>query len=58
MTDRNQTLHRVPIKYKKQKVACPLNCVKAESGLRCNKYWRNCTIYIEEIKKKNKTLQK
>ena len=53
MIDRNQTLHRVPIKYRKQKVACSLNCVKAESGLRCNKYWRKCAIYMKEIKKKN-----
>jgi len=45
MTDRNQTLHRVKIKYRKQEVACPLNCVKAETCLRCNKYWTKCNIY-------------
>ena len=49
MNDRNKTLHRVQIKYTKQKVACPLNCERAESGLRCNKYWEKCSIYKNTI---------
>lgn len=47
---KNKTLHRVKIKYKKQNVACPLNCVKAEPCLRCNKYWNKCSIYEKSLK--------
>jgi len=50
MLERNKTLHRVQVKLIKQKVACPLNCERAETGLRCNKYWEKCAIYKEILK--------
>ena len=50
MLGRNKMLHRVKIEYKIDKsVACPLNCERAESGLRCNKYWEKCAIYKNTI---------
>ena len=51
---RNLTLHRVKIKNIKGDVVCPVKCSEMDICLRCNEFYKKCTIYKKSKKDKIK----